>query len=229
MMMAADHRPISCKNPAPPLPPPPTPTAATTYFLCIYHRNNRRWDGPYSDPELAAKEASTYLETWHGLSAEGELERMEELALPYLPFFSNCREFDSFIPFYHLVEDEFACAEGMEFPGDEDDETGLSAVYDSYFPTPDEVYPTDPFAWYNSARGDFINGLTLTRRNGEPWDHPVADQCYRTVQCAYEEDLEGEISSRWFSAENEEELFSIIATPVMIHVLCTCTCICGGA
>lgn len=127
----------------------------------------------------------------------------------YLPFFSNCREFDSYIPFYQLTEDA-AC----EFPPSATDRDDNEYPFEQYFPDrikygnfphQDDVAYVDPFQ------------IIWGRHDGGPWDQPIADWCERDVTCAFEEDMSGagaSLSPVWYDADSGTTLFTMLQRPI---------------
>ncbi|GMH66707.1 hypothetical protein TL16_g04487 [Triparma laevis f. inornata] len=160
----------------------------------------------YSTPNLAKEAVDTYFETFHGISYTPpggdsfdsySFGEFESLILPYLPFFSNCREFDSYIPLWALLEDETQC----ELPpiGWERDDAPLDETWPRYavqesLPHQDDVVVV---SWQ-----DFFQA-------------PVSDECIRTVYCSYEEVLgTPDIVPRWFETGSGDSLFEIIDMPI---------------
>jgi hypothetical protein len=144
---------------------------------------NDWWDPPNPAYAKTKELIDTYFETFHGFnlvinyefgdaSEKGKADRMrtnqtihevdvspvstsafDTVMLTYLPFFSNCRTFDSYIPFHHLVEDS-----SCELPGYDDGEYGYngdsygvhwveSGGRDAYppFPHDDDIVPIGPW------------------------------------------------------------------------------------
>jgi hypothetical protein len=185
---------------------------------------NTFWNNPYLTPLDAKIQSDLYFETFHGIQyhnssqgQEGDSDgdsgaesssssysyAMDEVMLPYLPYFSNCREFDSYIPFWALVESPSRCQlPPVTYGGGGDDES-TSNSYDEtwwrrqYPPLPDrnDVRVVGPF-----------NIRTF---------YPIADWCQRELHCHYEESLDKlESTPRWFEASTGTSLFSFIRDPV---------------
>jgi hypothetical protein len=78
------------------------------------------WDQPASTLGESKEMLDAYYETFHGTtySETGYLFEFEKMLLPYLPYFSNCNTYDSYIPFWMAVEDEIEC--GLPDDMDED-------------------------------------------------------------------------------------------------------------
>lgn len=154
------------------------------------------WDNPFRSAIAAKQHSDIYFETFHGTSRyeSGGAYKYEQraLILPYLPYFSNCREFDSHIPLWALVESAAQC----QLPGVTEElpedwwRRGIPPL-----PHQDDVIAIGSF--------DFLKF------------YPVADWCERKLQCTFEEDLsKPDVTPRWFDAETGTALFSIIRDPI---------------
>ena len=94
---------------------------------------------------------------------------------PYLPYFSNCNTFDSYIPFWLLVE-----AKECELP------EGMPDDWPRYkfpaLPDQDDIKPVSLF---------------------DIGAYPVADYCTRKLFCHYEEDLPNpDNTPRWYATHS---------------------------
>ncbi|KAK7253707.1 hypothetical protein SO694_00002342 [Aureococcus anophagefferens] len=97
----------------------------------------------------------------------------KHVLLPYMPYFSNCREWDSYIPFSNLVESD-QCA----LPPD----TTRMAETPETKPTPTKRYSHPPLPHFDSIQAVKAPDLFVQ------FDMvPLADWCERTVECTYEE------------------------------------------
>lgn len=107
---------------------------------------------------------------------------------PYLFYFSNCNGYDRYAPLWHVLEDNSCTVPKAGSPG-------VNAERANFPPFPHQddiryVAPIDLFAT------------------------PIADVCYRKLQCHYEEDLKSEdITPRWYEAASGSYLFYILRTP----------------
>ena len=157
-------------------------------------KSNTFWDNPFASPQVAKEKTDAYFETFHGLFLNGEDNhqyKMDSLMLPYIPYFSNCREFDSYIPFSLAIESR-----------------------DCKLPEIEERFPAH---WWRRTfsslpHRDFMQAIG-------PFDfnifYPIADWCERKIHCEYEERLhEKDITPRWFEAESGTTLYSLIRDPV---------------
>jgi hypothetical protein len=155
------------------------------------------WDLPAPTPDESKEMSDAYQETFHSITVDSDGQYGQgsepELLLPYLPFFSNCRTFDSYIPLWMLFEDHLQCELPKQWPakGDLVKSTRLKLP-----PLPDEdhISPTGPF--------DVLKP-------------PIADYCKRDLQCNYEENIpEPEALPRFFEVGEGEALFYILKYPV---------------
>ncbi|GFH60968.1 hypothetical protein CTEN210_17444 [Chaetoceros tenuissimus] len=153
------------------------------------------WENPFSNTYEAKEATDAFAETFHGLfvqTSDGSYEYdLQSLLLPYLPFFSNCREFDSYIPLTHAIASDDCQLPGIEklHPID-----WWRRRYGP-LPHPDDIKPIGPL-----DIGQF---------------YPLADWCERKLYCDYEEDLHvQDVTPRWFEAPSGTSLFSIIRDPI---------------
>ncbi|RHZ20333.1 hypothetical protein DYB31_000784, partial [Aphanomyces astaci] len=149
------------------------------------------WKLPYDTLETTVAKTAKYRETFQGLSAAQDTYAMEQVVLPYLPFFSHCRTYDSYIPIYDLLESPVEC----QLPGLE--------VFDRNWWR--RTFPPIP-------NQDDIRVVAPT----DVLEEPVADYCYRQLQCNYEEDLASvDVNPRWYEAKDLTHLFDMLNEPVM--------------
>ncbi|RHY92009.1 hypothetical protein DYB35_001665 [Aphanomyces astaci] len=149
------------------------------------------WKLPYDTLETTVAKTAKYRETFQGLSAAHDTYAMEQVVLPYLPFFSHCRTYDSYIPIYDLLESPVEC----QLPGLE--------VFDRNWWR--RTFPPIP-------NQDDIRVVAPT----DVLEEPVADYCYRQLQCNYEEDLASvDVNPRWYEAKDLTHLFDMLNEPVM--------------
>ena len=154
------------------------------------------WDNPYASASKAKQQSDLYFETFHGVTRDGSSGSYKydhgALILPYLPYFSNCREFDSHVPLWAVVESATQCKlpdATIEFP----DEWWRREI--PPLPHQDDVKAIGP--------SDFMEF------------YPIADWCERRLHCSFEEDLlKLDVKPRWFEAEQGTSLFSIIRDPI---------------
>jgi hypothetical protein len=137
---------------------------------------------------------------------QDEATAMEDQAvvLPYLPFFSNCREFDSYIPIFEILE-----GQECELPSLADEEYGGSSWWRREFAP--MVHPDD---FYAVQFWDFFAKMLFDDR-GEHWSMPTSDWCERNIQCSFEEDLfeNRDSTPRWFEAGGGT-LFDFYSFPI---------------
>ena len=159
-------------------------------------RSKDFWNNPYGSSLAAKEQTDMYFETWHGLDlAESDNSFKYDhnsIILPYLPYFSNCREFDSYVPLWAVVESSNQC----NLPGvttDRPENWWRRRI--PPLPHQDDVKSIGP--------KDFLEF------------YPVADWCERKLYCQYEEDLsEVDVLPRWFEVDTGATLFSIIRDPI---------------
>jgi hypothetical protein len=159
-------------------------------------RGEDYWDNPFPSATMAKQQSDIYFETFHGISRyepNGAYKyEYTSLILPYLPFFSNCREFDSHVPLWAVVESATQC----ELPG------------------VTEQFPED---WWRRGIPPLPHqdDVVVVRQTDFLTYYPVADWCERKLQCTFEEDLPKPAATpRWFDVESGTVLFSIIRDPI---------------
>eukprot|EP00940_MAST-03C_sp_MAST-3C-sp2_P002705 g2705.t1 len=156
-----------------------------------------------------------YRETFDSVETEGDEESLvteTDILLPYIPFFSNCHGYDSYIPISTLWESDMC---ELPHPSEDEDESGDTVVpfprdwWRRQYPPLldyDDVVRMDPYAIFS-----MIAALEA------PPAVPVADWCTFDIKCAYEENVgQNELKPRWFEADNDDELFSMFAFPVTL-------------
>jgi hypothetical protein len=154
------------------------------------------WDNPHSSARAAKQQSDLYFETFHGVSRDGPTGSFKyehsALILPYLPFFSQCNEFDSHIPLWALLESSSNC----QLPDVSDDfPSDWWRRKMPPLPHKDDIQPIGPMDYAKF--------------------YPVADWCERVLHCTFDEDLaKPDTTPRWFEAETETALFSIIRDPI---------------
>jgi hypothetical protein len=152
------------------------------------------WDNPFTSANEAKVATDAFLETFHGLSMDidGEYKyNMRHMLLPYLPYFSNCENFDSYIPISHMISDS---------------ECELPQVQDAF-----------PKDWWRREY-DALPHIDLIKAVG-PFDfmqfYPIGAWCERKIHCKYDEDLEhNDQLPRWFETAPGTIIFSILRDPI---------------
>ncbi len=151
-------------------------------------------DNP-STTSMEAKELKdTYFETFDHFEIDKEgqpnYKDPEAVILPYVPYFSSCRGYDSYIPLYSLFESD-SCS------------------------LPDASWGVDP-SWARLSLPPFPHQDDIVVVNR--WDvfkEPIADLCVLSIDCQYEEDLtQATFVPRWFEAATDEVLFDIMREPI---------------
>lgn len=154
------------------------------------------WDNPHTSAVASKRKSDRYFETFHGsyfdASSGSHQYDHNALILPYLPYFSNCHEFDSYVPLWAVVESHSECS----LPGVSDE------------------YPED---WWRRriAPLPHVDDVTAVGSTDFWRFYPIADICERRLHCTYEEDLsQAEVTPRWFEADSGTVLFSIVRDPI---------------
>lgn len=157
------------------------------------------WVMPYGSADLTHEMVLKYRETFHEMHVDPSdptqtqfLFQFDKLLLPYLPFFSNCMEYDSYIPTFDLFESD-AC----QLPE-------LTSEQESYGRN-----------WWRRKFPPLPNQDDI--RYVGPLDvgaEPTADMCMLDVQCHYEEDLAtADVTPRWFEQTKDTALFYLLREP----------------
>jgi len=156
------------------------------------------------------------------------------MALPYLPFFSNCRGYDSHVMIAKLLEDHPNCSRvSMQ-------ETEFVAQWWFNGPTDFTVYPASDLCAYSNSTSEAYNKLwRMTPSDGFP-DDPVAegrrvfnevfDHHYLTasegveglkgvkLSCQYEEDIYVPAAvPRWYQQPLAKTLFHLSKWPQKVE------------
>ncbi|CAM9243358.1 unnamed protein product, partial [Choristocarpus tenellus] len=144
------------------------------------------WDNPASSNELGKEMKDTFHEVFDEFTVDGEgnpVYDFTQLILPYMPYFSNCRGYDSHIPIYALLE-----SSECSLPDDHD--SSWWRYNYPVFPQEDDVVYVGPL---------------------DVGQSPIADWCTYSIECQYEEDLENvDITPRWFEAATGDNIFYLI-------------------
>lgn len=155
-------------------------------------RETAYWQPPDEVEFMAFKEKYREYFDQVSLDASGQLSynKQPTLVLPWLPYVSSCRGYDSHIPIFRLLESPQCQLPEVEF---EEEGQGASNWWRrDYPPLPhqDDIKPVLP--------------LDLMQ-------DPVADWCEQRLLCNYEEDLTTtDAERRWFEAASGTELFYIL-------------------
>jgi hypothetical protein len=153
------------------------------------------WEAPTGDLKLLT---TRFRETFHDIIApesDNPEYQFTYVVLPYLPYFSNCYGFDSYMPLWSLMEDTRQCTL-PQYSADDPDRDQFPSI-----PQPDDVQVVGP-----------LDILTM----------PISDACHREMRCAYEEILDNpDAIPRWFEVSEGEELFKIIRRPVTLSEMQT--------
>jgi hypothetical protein len=120
--------------------------------------------------------------------------------LPYLPYFSNCREWDSYVIFHSLVE-----SDRCELPP-------LPARQGAY-PEP-KLAPLRRYSFPALPHYDDIQSVNIYDIVLGFDKVPLADWCERRVTCAYEEVTTGGYLPLWFNQPDGAMLFQFLRKPI---------------
>jgi hypothetical protein len=164
------------------------------------------WGAPTNSPFESLMLTRKYREVWHGLGMNPEGTQpvwdFQQMALPYLPYFSNCDYYDNYIPIWHIFENEEMC-ELPEIP-DPNDHSGEDGQPRTWGRRAFPPFPHQDDILYLNKLSILIQGIT----------DAVADICTMSFQCRYEENLmQADVSPRWFEADGQE-LFAISQHPI---------------
>ena len=151
------------------------------------------WSAPSNSPFVSLMLAKKYRETFHGLrmNPEGTQPSWQfvQMALPYIPFVSNCDYYDSYIPIWHLFENEDLCG----LPDIPDPNSHQDMFYSRQwerrafapFPHQDDIV-------YLGELAPFFQGIM----------YATADICIASFNCRYEELLvQADVTPRWFESD----------------------------
>ncbi|KAE9149578.1 hypothetical protein PF006_g5947 [Phytophthora fragariae] len=157
------------------------------------------WLMPYGSASLTHEYVEKYRETFQEmyLDATGTqyLFRFDKMLLSYLPFQSNCMEYDSYMPLFDLLESDSCQLPAMT------SETG------SYGRT-----------WWRREFPPLPNQDDI--RHVGPFDvaqEPTADICMMDIQCHYEENLPtADVTPRWFEQSSGTVLYYLLREPATL-------------
>lgn len=117
------------------------------------------------------------------------------LLLPYLPFFSNCREWDSYLTFSSLVE-----SDKCQLPPESSRASDAPDVF-----APEKRYRYPPLPHIDDVTAVKAPDI-FTRFDSVP----VADWCERQISCAYEETNFDDENPAWYQVPDGETFCSAI-------------------
>ena len=163
--------------------------------LIDINKGTNFWNMPASTPDESKELLDAYFETFHDTSYENKVYILDfqTLVIPYLPYFSNCNTFDSYIPIWMLLE-----GKECELP--------VGETFGSEYATDWPRYKFDPLPDQDDIK--FVGPFDF-------FSAPIADWCDRSIQCNYEENLDGRDNTpRWYESASGTSLFSLIRTPI---------------
>lgn len=142
-------------------------------------------------PVVDVRESVVYSDTWWATKLEG----MDFIGLPYLPFFSSCRGFDSHMWIAKLLESHPDC------------------VYVTY----DETVEVNQYPWKKKTVPNADKCvIDYTREHTTSSGETVVESLQRGISlaCTYEENLEGGAEkTRWYEAPTGTTLFYLTKDP----------------
>jgi hypothetical protein len=146
------------------------------------------WDQPRATLGDSKEYLDAYFETFHSTqyTSNGYIFGFTVALLPYIPFMSNCRGYDKYIPFWMLTE-----SSECEVP---------------------QYHQRAWFRYKYPSLPDYDNLKSVGQF--DLLAQPIGDTCYRTLQCAYDEDLANQDNQpRWFEM-TEGPMFTFLRFPV---------------
>lgn len=159
--------------------------------------NATYWTMPYGSASATHEMVLKYRETFHEMyldptDATGAqyLFKFEKILLSYLPFFSNCMQFDSYMPLFDLFESEEMCK--LPALTSETGSYGRNWGRRAFPPLPnqDDIRPVGPL---------------------DVGQEPTADLCMADLQCNFEEDLaSADVTPRWFEQGQDTAIFYLL-------------------
>nr|CCA22724.1 conserved hypothetical protein [Albugo laibachii Nc14] len=151
----------------------PYSTAAMTYDMVLKYREI--FQEMYVDPSDPTRAQYNFA--------------FSKILLSYFPFFSNCMEYDSYIPIFDVLENDRCALPPMTSETGQHGRNWWRRKF-SALPNQDNI--------------DVVGPLDFMRE-------PVADICNLAIQCHYEENLENtQLTSRWFEQSQDTKLFYLL-------------------
>ena len=164
------------------------------------------WGAPTNSPFESLMMTRKYREVWHGLGMNPEgtqpMWDFQQMALPYLPYFSNCDYYDNYIPVWHIFENEEMC-ELPEIP-DPNDHSGENGMPRDWERRAFPPFPHQDDILYLNKLAPILQGIM----------DATADICTMSFKCRFEENLlQADVNPRWMEADGHE-LFKISQHPI---------------
>ncbi|RLN26902.1 hypothetical protein BBO99_00000029 [Phytophthora kernoviae] len=160
------------------------------------------WLMPYGSASLTHEMVVKYRETFQEMyldptdaTSSQYLFKFDKMLISYVPFLSNCMEYDSYMPLFDLFESDSCQLPAMT------SETG------SYGRTWwRREFPPLP----NQDDIRYVGPLDV-------WKEPTADICMMDIQCHYEEDLPtADVTPRWFEQSSDTVLYYLLREPATV-------------
>jgi hypothetical protein len=151
------------------------------------------WNPPAAGAQLQVlikKYREVFQETSQPTNGGDGTYAFARMLLPYMPYLSNCRGYDSHTPFFALTEDR-TCS--------------MPPSSSSYVPNSErQTFP--PFPHPDDIK--VVGSLDF-------FQSPIADVCFRRLLCRYEENLpQKDVNPRWFEVSGGTQLFQILRDPI---------------
>ncbi|KAF1783536.1 Immunoglobulin E-set [Phytophthora cactorum] len=157
------------------------------------------WLMPYGSAALTHEKVVKYRETFQEMYVDTSdttgsqyLFKFDKILTSYLPFFSNCMEYDSYIPLFDLFESDQCQLPAMT---SETGNYGRTWWRRKFPPLPNQ----------DDIR--YVGPLDVAQE-------PTADICMMNLQCHYEEDLAtADVTPRWFEQSIGTVLYYFLREP----------------
>ncbi|ETK89593.1 hypothetical protein L915_06374, partial [Phytophthora nicotianae] len=157
------------------------------------------WLMPYGSAALTHEKVEKYRETFQEMYLDPSdttgtqyLFKFDKLLMSYLPFFSNCMEYDSYIPLFDLFESDQCQLPAMT---SETGKYGRTWWRRKFPPLPNQ----------DDIR--YVGPLDVAQE-------PTADICMMNLQCHFEEDLAtADVTPRWFEQSKGTVLYYLLREP----------------
>ncbi|RLN47833.1 hypothetical protein BBJ28_00001738 [Nothophytophthora sp. Chile5] len=160
------------------------------------------WIMPYGSTSVTHEMAQKYRETFQEMyvdptdaTGSQDLFKFDKVLLSYVPFLSNCMEYDSFMPLFDLFESDACQLPAMT---SETGSYGRNWWRRAFPPLPnqDDVH--------------YVGPLDVGKE-------PTADICMMDVQCNYEEQLAtADVTPRWFEQSAGTVLYYLLREPATL-------------
>jgi hypothetical protein len=160
------------------------------------------WQMPYGSAAITHEKAEKYRETFQEMyvdptdaSGSQYLFKFDKMLLSYLPFLSNCAEYDSYMPLFDLFE-----SDSCQLPATTSETGSYGRTWWR------RMFPPLP----NQDDIRYVGPLDVGQE-------PTADICMMDIQCHYEEDLPtADVTPRWFEQSAGTVLYYLLREPATL-------------